>query len=88
VRLKADREQHWFWPQAAHRQLRGWKTFVRGALDSLQQPGGPFGGVWTSQILNADLGHEFLFLGAPREKELIGMRAREEDSWICVGATG
>lgn len=40
------------------------------------------------QILYAELEHEFLFLGAPRDKELMGMRAREEDSWICVGATG
>lgn len=57
--------------------------------DALQEPRGPFGGfVWHSQILYAELVHEFLSLGAPGEEELMGMRAGEEDSWICVGATG
>lgn len=38
--------------------------------------------------LYAGLVHTFLFLQAWREKELMGTRAREEDSWISVGATG
>lgn len=38
--------------------------------------------------LYAGLVHTFLFLEAWREEELMGTRAREEDSWISVGATG
>lgn len=57
--------------------------------DTLREPGGPFGVfVWDSQILYIEVVHEFLFLGVPRKEELMGTRAREEDSWICVGATG
>lgn len=65
------------------------ENFYLWCSDTLREPGEPFGVfVWDSQILYAELVHEFLSLGVLREKELMGTRAREEDSWICVGATG
>lgn len=44
--------------------------------------------VCDGQTLFADLVHELLLLGAAREKELMGRRAEEGDSWSCAGAAG
>lgn len=70
-----------------HMGCKGGKLLCGAGTPRGSQEGTPGAFVWAI-CLYAGLVHSFLLLEAWRGKELTGTRAREEDSWIAVGATG